>query len=140
MWTCRYLARKAAAPEHYQQRLLTRVLAAWRDRTAAKQRAEQQRRLATRHHYLSTIHKVLQAWREAMAVACHKQQLAAAAEQHHNKRLLTAVLQVCAGFLLLLHTHNVPSTTCTQHARRPARKDASPTAPARVYMTTCLRS
>lgn len=99
---CRYLARKAAAPEHYQHRLLARVLAAWWDRTAVKQHAEQQRRLATRHHYLGTLRKVLQAWQEAMAVACHKQQLAAAAERHHNTRLLSAVLQVCAGLHCIL--------------------------------------
>lgn len=91
---CRYVQLKAAAPEHYQHRLVVRALIAWRDRTAAKQHAEQQRRLAVRHQYLCTLGKVLQAWQEAVSIAGGKQQASAAAQQHFERKLLTAVLQV----------------------------------------------
>jgi plasmid maintenance system killer protein len=87
---------KAAAPKHYQHRLLVRAFTAWQDRTAAKQHAEQQRRLAVRHRYLCTLGKVLQAWKEAVKAAGHKQQMSAAAQQHFEHKLLITVVQVSA--------------------------------------------
>lgn len=90
----RYREVKAAAPEHYQHRLLLRAFSAWRDRTANKQLSEQQRRLAVRHCYLSRLRKVLQAWQLAMVAAGHKQQLDKVACGHHRRRLLISVLQV----------------------------------------------
>jgi hypothetical protein len=69
-------------------------LTAWRDRTAAKQAAEQQRRLAVRHFYLSTLGRVVRGWRLAGEAAANKQQLLAAARQRYNSRLLAAVMQV----------------------------------------------
>jgi hypothetical protein len=90
----RYREAKAAAPEHYQHRLLLLAFSAWRDRTAAKQLSEQQRRLAVRHCYLSTLTKVLQAWRLAMVAAGHKQQLDEVACGHHRRKLLISFLQV----------------------------------------------
>jgi hypothetical protein len=91
---CRYLQLKAAAPEHYQHRLLVRAFTAWRDRTEAKQHAEQQRQLAVRHRYRCTLGKVLQAWQEAVKTAGHKQQVSATAQQHFEHKLLTAVVRV----------------------------------------------
>lgn len=101
----RYVALKAAAPEHYQHRLLVRALTAWRHRTANKQHAEQQRRLAVRHNYLHTLSKALQAWRESMEAAGHKQQQVAAVQQHYNTKLLSKVLQVGVSRTYLCRWH-----------------------------------
>jgi len=90
----RYRQIKAAAPGQYQHRLMVRVLTAWRARTAAKQAAEQQRRVAVRHHYLTVLGKSLRAWCCAMQAAGQKQEQLAAARAHHKTRLLSAVLEV----------------------------------------------
>lgn len=77
---------------------------AWRQRTIAKQQAEQLRRTAIRHFYMSTTSTCLQAWQQACDATRVDQQQQYAAQQHHKARLLTAAFQVWHMLLLLLLT------------------------------------